>query len=257
MRSASSAPRYRLALYARSDRARIAAVPPMISSAHKPAMCSARCSGIEELPDSWVREYSAVDPPVSCGKAQHARKLRNDRLTHGYAHRLRNSPRIRFVKTVRRGSLYFLVSKEAQAVAAKIKPAALSASLRIASNGMPNWSCAMLPVIIAAMPAVASAMTRKATLPMRGTILQSRGHSKQQIERFPRQARRSRRPVEIAFFDDAIVRLIGVSDAVLKIAAFGRHQLRNLVGPRSPFTAEISDSLTDPISMFAHDIPLP
>jgi hypothetical protein len=66
---------------------------------------------------------------------------------------------------------FFPVSKEAQAVAAKIKAAAASASLRIVSNGMPNSSCAMLPVIIAAIAAVASAMMRKTTLPMGGTIV--------------------------------------------------------------------------------------
>jgi hypothetical protein len=100
--------------------------------------------------------------------------------------RSENADCARTVEAAPRGSLYFLpVSKEAQAVAAKIKPAALSASLRIVSSGMPNSSCATLPVIIAAIPAAANAMMRKATLPICGTIVQLCGNSKQQINDLP------------------------------------------------------------------------
>jgi hypothetical protein len=156
-----------------------------------------------------------------------------------------------------RGSRYlFRVSKEAQAVAAKIKPAALSASLRIVSSGMPNPSCATLPVIIAAIPAAANAMTKKTTLPMRDTIVQLSGNSKQQINDLPSSSHHSRGAVEVAFFDNPIVRLIGISDAVLKVSAFGRHQLRNLVGTRSSLASEIDDGLAYPESMLAHDISL-
>jgi hypothetical protein len=65
-----------------------------------------------------------------------------------------------------RADVYFCrLSKDTQAIAAKTTPAALSASVRIVSRGMPNSSCATLPVIIAAIAAVAKAMMRKATLP--------------------------------------------------------------------------------------------
>ena len=47
-----------------------------------------------------------------------------------------------------------------------MSPAALSASVRIVSRGIPKSSCATLPVIIAAIAAVAKAMMRKAALPM-------------------------------------------------------------------------------------------
>jgi hypothetical protein len=50
-------------------------------------------------------------------------------------------------------------------MAAKMSPAALSASLRIVSRGIPKSSCATLPVIIAAIAAVAKAMMTKAALP--------------------------------------------------------------------------------------------
>jgi hypothetical protein len=45
-------------------------------------------------------------------------------------------------------------------------PAALSASVRIVSRGIPNSSCATLPVIIAAIAALAKAMMTKTALPM-------------------------------------------------------------------------------------------
>jgi hypothetical protein len=47
-----------------------------------------------------------------------------------------------------------------------MNPAALSASVRIASRGIPKSSCATLPVSIAAVAAVAKAMMRTAALPM-------------------------------------------------------------------------------------------
>ena len=50
------------------------------------------------------------------------------------------------------GVYFFRVSKDPQATAAKISPAALSASVRIVSRGIPKSSCATLPVIIAASP---------------------------------------------------------------------------------------------------------
>jgi hypothetical protein len=56
-----------------------------------------------------------------------------------------------------------LTSNNPPTTAARIM-LALSASTRITSSGMPNSSCAMLPVSIAAIAAVANAMTRKATL---------------------------------------------------------------------------------------------
>jgi hypothetical protein len=61
---------------------------------------------------------------------------------------------------------FFRLKSDPHATAAKIKPAPLSASMRIASNGMPKSSCATLPVSIAAIAAVVTAMMRKATLPM-------------------------------------------------------------------------------------------
>ena len=61
---------------------------------------------------------------------------------------------------------FFRLSKDQQATAAKMSPAALSASVRIMSRGMPRSSCATLPVIIAAIVAVAKAMIRTAALPM-------------------------------------------------------------------------------------------
>ena len=60
----------------------------------------------------------------------------------------------------------FLASNDPQAMAAKISAAAASASVRIVPRGIPNSSCATLPVIIAASAAVAKAMMRKATLTM-------------------------------------------------------------------------------------------
>jgi hypothetical protein len=69
----------------------------------------------------------------------------------------------------RRGAPYFFrVRSEPHATAAKIKPAPLSASLRIASREMPKSSCATLPVSIAAIAAVVTAMVRSAALPMSG-----------------------------------------------------------------------------------------
>jgi cold shock protein len=51
--------------------------------------------------------------------------------------------------------------------------------------------------------------------------------------------------IEIAFSDNAVVRLVKVSDAILKISAFGRHELHNLVSAWGLFTPEKDDSLAD------------
>jgi hypothetical protein len=58
------------------------------------------------------------------------------------------------------------LTSEPHATPAKITPAPLSASMRIASNGMPKPSCATLPVSIANIPAVTTATMRIAALPM-------------------------------------------------------------------------------------------
>jgi hypothetical protein len=67
-----------------------------------------------------------------------------------------------------RGVYFFRVSNDPQAIAAKMNPAALSASVRIVSRRMPNSSYATLPVNIAAIAALAKAMMTKAkaALPM-------------------------------------------------------------------------------------------
>src|SRR5207237_923355 len=58
----------------------------------------------------------------------------------------------------RHPALYFFgVSNDPPATTAKINPAALSASMRMASNGMPRRSCATLSVSIATKAALTTA----------------------------------------------------------------------------------------------------
>jgi len=61
--------------------------------------------------------------------------------------------------------------------------------------------------------------------------------------------------IQITLFDNAVVRLVEVSDAILKVSAFGGHELHDLVSARSSFTPKIADSLSDLKPVAAHGSP--
>src|SRR5439155_4919673 len=69
----------------------------------------------------------------------------------------------------------------------------------------------------------------------------------------------SGRAVELAFLDEPLVRLVGAFDAVLAVVAFGRQELRDLVGATAPAAPAIRtgrkvDGLADLEFVFAQDV---